>query len=84
MTAMNPTPKVELLVRAGCHLCEAARQTVDEVTGSLGLRWTELDVDADSALLARYSEEIPVLLIDGVQRDFWVIDPLRLRALLVG
>ncbi|GAA4373110.1 glutaredoxin family protein [Paeniglutamicibacter cryotolerans] len=84
MTAIDPTPRVELLVRAGCHLCEAARQTVEKVTGSLGLGWTELDVDADPALLARYSEEIPVLLIDGVQRDFWVIDPLRLRALLVG
>lgn len=84
MTDIVPTPKVELLVRAGCHLCEAARKTVHEVTGSLGMDWAEVDVDADPALLARYSEEIPVLLIDGVQRDFWVIDPLRLRTLLAG
>lgn len=84
MTAIEPTPKVELLVRAGCHLCEAARKTVAEVTGSLGVSWSERDVDADPVLLARYSDEIPVLLIDGVQRDFWVIDPLRLRTLLSG
>lgn len=84
MTTIDPTPQVELLVRSGCHLCEAARKTVEEVTSSLGLTWSELDVDTDAELVARYSEEVPVLLIDGVQRDFWVIDPIRLRTLLAG
>lgn len=88
MPATNPvTPapghlQVELLTRAGCHLCEDARTVVAEVTGGLGLSWREVDIDGDAALTARYGEEIPVVLIDGVQRDFWQIDPVRLRTIL--
>lgn len=88
MPATNPvTPaasqlQVELLTRAGCHLCEEARAVVAEVAGGLGLPWHEVDIDGDAALTARYGEEIPVVLVDGVQRDFWQIDPVRLRTIL--
>lgn len=75
-------PLVELLTRAGCHLCEDARAVVADVAGGLGLPWHEVDIDGDAALTARYGEEIPVVLIDGVQRDFWQIDPVRLRTIL--
>ena len=74
--------RVELLTRAGCHLCDAAKATVAEVTARLGLEWHEVRIDADPVLLARHAEEIPVLLVDGVPRDFWVIDPVRLESLL--
>lgn len=76
------TPRVQLLTRPGCHLCEAARATVRDVTERLGAQWEELSIDADPALAARYAEEVPVVLVDGVQRDFWVIDPVRLERLL--
>lgn len=79
-----PAPQVELLTRPGCHLCEDARQVVQEVTASLGLTWTERSIDGEAELTARFGEEIPVLMIDGVQRDFWRIDPQRLRRLLTG
>ncbi|OMH34449.1 glutaredoxin family protein [Tersicoccus sp. Bi-70] len=79
-----PAPRVELLTRPGCHLCEDARQVVQEVTASLGLTWAERSIDGDAELTARFGEEIPVLMIDGVQRDFWRIDPQRLRRLLAG
>lgn len=75
-------PVVVLLTRPGCHLCEAARQVVADVTGSMGLGWTERSIDGNDELTARFGEEIPVVLVDGVQRDFWRIDPDRLRRLL--
>lgn len=75
-------PVVELLTRGGCHLCEDARSVVADVTGSLGLLWQEVDIDDDAELTARYGEEIPVVLVDSIQRDFWQIDPLRLRSIL--
>ncbi|GGC81111.1 hypothetical protein GCM10011512_04870 [Tersicoccus solisilvae] len=75
-------PAVELLTRPGCHLCEDARQVVAAVTASLGLAWTERSIDGDAELTARFGEEIPVVLVDGVPRDFWRIDPERLRRLL--
>ncbi|MFC4903400.1 glutaredoxin family protein [Kocuria oceani] len=75
-------PAVTLLTRPGCHLCEAARESVDRVTSALGLGWAEVDVDGDPGLARRHAEEIPVLFVDGVPRDFWQIDERRLARLL--
>lgn len=77
-----PTPAVTLLTRPGCHLCEAARASVGRVTAALGLGWTEVDVETDAGLLRRHAEEIPVVLVDGVPRDFWSIDERRLARVL--
>ena len=80
----SPAPSHDLLLltKPGCHLCEAARRTVAEVAGELGLEWREQSILDDEELERRFAEEIPVVMIDGVQRDFWHIDPDRLRRLL--
>lgn len=75
-------PKIELITNAGCHLCEDAQVVVDEITRELGMTWEEVSLQSSSELLALHGEEVPVLRIDGVVRDFWVIDPARLRRLL--
>ena len=77
-----PPPAVTLLTRPGCHLCVAARESVDRVTSALGLEWEDVDVDADPELSRRHAEEVPVVLVDGVPRDFWQIDERRLARLL--
>ena len=75
-------PDVVLLPKADCHLCAAARDAVGRVTAGLGLQWTEQSVDGDETLRHRYAEEIPVVLVDGIQRDFWKIDEARLERVL--
>ncbi|UPO75999.1 glutaredoxin family protein [Arthrobacter sp. Helios] len=77
-------PDLLLLTRPGCHLCEDARQIVDRVSKDLGIPWQERSIEQDPDLLDRFAEEIPVLMIDGVQRDFWQIDEARLRRLLAA
>lgn len=52
------------------------------MTSSLGLTWTEQSIDTDPALRERYAEEIPVVFVDGIQRDFWKIDEARLVRVL--
>ncbi|MGO4383123.1 glutaredoxin family protein [Specibacter sp. RAF43] len=76
-------PGLDLVTKSDCHLCADARAVVAGVAEELGLPWRELSIDDDEALRARYGEEIPVVLVDGVQRDFWHIDPVRLRTILV-
>ncbi|CCQ44854.1 conserved hypothetical protein [Pseudarthrobacter siccitolerans] len=76
------TPRVVLITKADCHLCEEARDAVGRVTAALGLEWTEELVDNQPELRDRYAEEIPVVLVDGVQRDFWKIDEIRLERVL--
>lgn len=75
-------PQVVLITKADCHLCADARDAVGRVTASLGLEWTEQRVDHVPELRDRYAEEIPVVLVDGIQRDFWKIDEARLERVL--
>ena len=77
--------RVVLYGRSGCHLCDEARVVVADAAAAAGARWVEIDVDAadDGGLLEReYGEQVPVVLVDGVQRGFWRIDPDRLAAAL--
>jgi Glutaredoxin-like domain (DUF836) len=76
-------PRITLLTRPGCHLCEAARAVVARVAADLGVGWEERDITVSPADLTRYAEQIPVTLIDGVQHDFWQVSEVRLRAALL-
>jgi hypothetical protein len=75
-------PRVVLLGRAGCHLCDEARVVVERVAAELGVGWEERSVDDDPELLRRYAEQIPVTFVDGRRHDFWRVDEARLRAAL--
>lgn len=80
---VSPRPvDLLLLTRPGCHLCEDARKVLDRVSSDLGVPWREESVDENPALGEQFGEEIPVLFVDGIQRDFWQIDEARLRRLL--
>jgi hypothetical protein len=85
---VSEQPRITLVVRAGCHLCEQARAVVQRVADDTGAGWREVDVDTaadlDPAVRARWSEEVPVTLVDGVQHDYWRVDEGRLRAALAG
>jgi Glutaredoxin-like domain (DUF836) len=77
-------PRVVLLGKPGCHLCDDARGVIATVCSELGVAWTERSILDDPELAARYRDEIPVTLVDGRQHDFWRVDPGRLRAALQG
>jgi glutaredoxin len=75
-------PRVLVLTRPGCHLCEEAISVVESVVAETGDTYEERNVDRDPELLRRYSEQVPVIFVDGRQHDFWRVDPARLRAAL--
>jgi glutaredoxin-like protein DUF836 len=85
-------PRVVLFSRPGCHLCDVARALVARVTADVGEQFIERDITADApdrdhpaiepAQLREYLESIPVVVVDGVQVDFWHISEDRLRAAL--
>lgn len=75
-------PRVTLLGKPGCHLCDDARAIIERVAGELGATWEERDITADEEDYAKYWEMIPVTFVDGVQLDFWRVDEARLRAAL--
>lgn len=82
MTSSPAAPDVLLLTRPGCHLCADARSVLERIKKDLPISWREQSIEGDEDLTSRFGEEIPVLLIDGVQRDFWQLDEKRIRRLL--
>lgn len=76
--------QVTLITRAGCHLCEEAEQTLARLRAELGFSLDSVDVDADSARKAEYSDRVPVVLIDGKEHGYWRIEEARFRAALAG
>jgi hypothetical protein len=77
-------PRVVLIGKPGCHLCDAARDVVVSVTSQLGVGWREVSILDDPSLAEQYREQIPVVLVDGEQHDFWRVDERRLRDALEG
>ncbi|KQX66190.1 glutaredoxin family protein [Angustibacter sp. Root456] len=77
-------PRITLVGRAGCHLCDDAREVVRRVADDTGAGWVEVSVDDDPDLLREYSEQVPVVLVDGAQHTFWRVDEQRLRDALTG
>ncbi len=83
--APRPAPAdrlVTLIGKPGCHLCDDARAVVAAVCEETGAAWEEKDITVDEELHRRYWEQIPVVLVDGEQHDFWRVDAGRLRAAL--
>jgi glutaredoxin len=82
-----PSTRLTLLSKPGCHLCDAARDVVTGVVagleGEASVTVEELSILDDPELNARYWDEIPVVLIDGVVHNIWRIDPERLRNALL-
>ncbi|TDC08614.1 glutaredoxin family protein, partial [Streptomyces sp. 8K308] len=52
------------------------------VCGEAGVAWEEKDITQDEELYRLYWEQIPVVLVDGEQHDFWRVNPERLRRAL--
>jgi len=78
----GPAPRITLIGKPGCHLCDDARTVIARVAADLGVGWSELSILDDPALMDRYAEEIPVTLVDGRRHDYWRVDEARLRAAL--
>jgi glutaredoxin len=50
---------ITLLSRAGCHLCDDAREVIARVAADLGVRWEELDITKSESHLREYWDKIP-------------------------
>jgi glutaredoxin len=75
-------PRIEVLTRAGCHLCDEAIAVVRSVCAKTGEQYRLVDVDTDPELLRTYSDQVPVTFVDGTQHDFWRVDADRLKRAL--
>ena len=73
---------VTFLTRTGCSLCEQALPVVERVAAQAGVPVEVRDVDADPADRERWSDHVPVVLLDGEEHSYWYVDEATLRTAL--
>ena len=69
------------MTRAGCPTCLEAEPVVRRLAAAAGVRLVVRDVDADPDL-ARWSDHVPVVLLDGVEHSRWWVDEAALAKAL--
>jgi len=78
----SPPVRVRVYTKPGCHLCEDACSSVARITSELGIGWESLDITGDDALMQRWAEYVPVIVVDGDVHDWFRVREDRLRAAL--
>ena len=76
--------RVVLYSRAGCHLCDVAREVLLARREAAPFAFEEVDIDGDDDLELEYGIRIPVVEIDGDERFETSVDPEELQAILDG
>jgi glutaredoxin len=75
---MSSLHHVVLYSRKNCHLCDVVKATLARLEKRGGFTWKEVDVDSDPDLQQKFTDEVPVVFIDGkkafkyrmAERDF--------------
>lgn len=83
--AADPLPRVTIISRAGCHLCDVALEVVEAVCAPLGVGWQVADLDGpgvDPEVWQRLTDKLPVIVIDGKIVAHWRVSPAELHAAL--
>jgi len=76
--------KITVMSKPGCHLCHVALDTVQKVIGrNVAVLIEEVDITQDLDLLEKYRNDIPVVLVDGVERFRHTVDPDKLAQLFM-
>ena len=60
-----PPLRLELYTRPGCHLGNDLRATCERLAGEIAFVLTEVNIEDDPVVQARYEREIPILFVDG-------------------
>jgi len=57
--------EVVVYSRKGCHLCEILKEKLVKLERRGGFRWREVDVETEDGLRRQFTDEVPVVFIDG-------------------
>jgi glutaredoxin len=74
--------KVTIYSRQGCHLCDDAINTLESLREELNFEIEVINIDIDPELIKLYSDQVPVIHIDGEHHDFYKVDPVRFKSSL--
>lgn len=59
---------ITLYAKAGCHLCDAARDYLENAAADYEFELREIDIRRDPTIFERYRYRIPVITVNGEER----------------
>jgi glutaredoxin len=65
MATEQRQPAVTFYTKAGCPLCDEARDLLDEIASTTPYELTEVDIRRDPALFTQYRYRIPVIIVNN-------------------
>src|ERR1700687_3864425 len=74
---------VTIYSRPGCHLCEEAKTQLAPLLQEFGARLTEINIDEDLQLRARYDFDVPVIFLGARKAAKHRVDLVQFRRQLV-
>lgn len=75
---------VTFVTRDGCTMCAEALPLVQRAAAAAGVPVEVRDVDVTAADRERWSDHVPVVLLDGEQHAMWFVDEAKLARALRG
>lgn len=76
--------RVTFVTREGCTMCAEALPVVQRAAAAAGVPVEVRDVDASPQDRERWSDHVPVVLLDGEQHAMWFVDEAKLVRALRG
>ena len=73
---------VTIYSRQGCHLCDDAHEILQSMREELNFEIEVVNIAGDEQLVKLYSDQVPVIHIDGQHHDFYKVDPTRFKSSL--
>jgi glutaredoxin len=70
---------ITIYSRPGCHLCEEAKAQIAPLLKEFGARLTEINIDEDPELRARYDYDVPVIFLGARKAAKHRVDPAQFR-----
>ena len=70
--------------RKNCHLCDELKDELRRLETSRLFSWREVDIDADAELQRLYTDEVPVVFIDGRKAFKYRLDTTKFLKMVGG
>lgn len=75
-------PQVTFYTKAGCHLCDEARDMLDDIAAETAYELTEIDIRTSPELFEQYRYRIPVIIINDTANTATVEGRIEYRDLV--
>ncbi len=81
-SSKRTSPTLVFYTRSGCHLCDVAKEQLEQLRSRIPFEIEVRDVDQDEGWMDQFGDQVPVGVLDGRKVFKFRIDKNRLEKAL--